>query len=243
MGVFYICKPTPKNSTCLFSKVAFVLLNRPIGCNFMKWITDHLQGSWDIRSWKNGKWAGLTGQQLAAELQNWTMEHWWRWSGFLHHMDGRVCGCLTWGEHQHQEARRANGGCVMLWAMFYWERLGAALHVGVTLTSTTYLSILSHQDFPWWLWPCPKAKLVQEFEVLTWPPTIQDLNPTQRLWEVLWTIVLHGDPTSEATGLEGCSASWCQVPQIPQPTFRGLVESMPRWIRVIWAAKRGKTQY
>lgn len=36
--------------------------------------------------------------------------------------------------------RQANEGCVMLWVMFCWETLGPAIHVGVTLTHTTYLS-------------------------------------------------------------------------------------------------------
>ncbi|KAK3539724.1 hypothetical protein QTP70_012747 [Hemibagrus guttatus] len=102
--------------------------------------------------------------------------------------------------------RRAGGGSVMLWAMFCWETLGPAIHVDVTLTRTTYLSIVTdhvhlfmeavfpdgcglfQQDNA----PCHKAKMLQEwfdehnnqFEVLTWAPNSPDLNPIQHLWDV-----------------------------------------------------------
>ncbi|KAK3544698.1 hypothetical protein QTP86_026097, partial [Hemibagrus guttatus] len=39
--------------------------------------------------------------------------------------------------------RQAGGGSVMLWAMFCWETLGPAIYVDVTLTRTTYLSIVA----------------------------------------------------------------------------------------------------
>ncbi|KAK3543439.1 hypothetical protein QTP70_020917, partial [Hemibagrus guttatus] len=70
--------------------------------------------------------------------------------------------------------------------------------------------------------PCHKAKMLQEwfdehnneFEVLTWPPNSPDLNPIEHLWDVL-----------------------NKQRQIPQHTFRDLVESMPRWVRAVLAAK------
>ena len=36
----------------------------------------------------------------------------------------------------------------MLWAMFYWETLGPAIHVDVTLTRPTYLSIVADYFTP-----------------------------------------------------------------------------------------------
>ena len=36
----------------------------------------------------------------------------------------------------------------MLWAMFYWETSGPAIHVDVTLTRTTCLSIVADHEQP-----------------------------------------------------------------------------------------------
>ena len=71
---------------------------------------------------------------------------------FLHHLDGQVHlrhlavghmapGC-TMGR------RQACGGSVILWALFCWETLGPAIHVDVTLTRTTYLSIVTDHVHP-----------------------------------------------------------------------------------------------
>ncbi|KAK3522147.1 hypothetical protein QTP70_026962 [Hemibagrus guttatus] len=142
-------------------------------------------------------------QQWAREHQNWTMEQWKKvsWSDescfLLHHM---APGC-TMGR------RRAGRGSVMLWAMFCWETLGPAIHVDVTVTCSTYLSIAADHLHPFMETlfpdgcdllqqdnaPCHKAEMVQEwfdehnnqFEVLTWPPNSPDLNPIQYLWDVL----------------------------------------------------------
>jgi len=91
-------------------------------------------------------------QQWTREHQNWTTEQWKKlaWSDesrfLLHHVDGRVCVRRLPGEHMAPGCtmgrRQAGGGSVMLWAMFCWETLGPAIHVDVTLTRTTYLSIV-----------------------------------------------------------------------------------------------------
>ncbi|KAK3523811.1 hypothetical protein QTP70_010172 [Hemibagrus guttatus] len=156
-------------------------------------------------------------QQWAREHQNWTTEQWKKvvWSDesrfLLHHVDGRVRVCLLPGEHMAPGCtmgrRRAGGGSVLLWSMFCWETLGPAVHVDVTVTRSTYLSIaadhvhsfmetlfpdgcgLFQQDNA----PCHKAEMVQEwfddhnnqFEELTPPPNSPDLNPIQHLWDVL----------------------------------------------------------
>ena len=68
----------------------------------------------------------------------------------LHHVDGRVCVRHLPGEHMAPGCtmgrRQASGGSVMLWAMFCWETLGPAIHVDVTLTRTTYLSIVADHE-------------------------------------------------------------------------------------------------
>ena len=60
------------------------------------------------------------------------------------------CVCVAYlGNKWHQDALWEEGKlaeAVMFSAMFCWETLGAAIHVDVTLTCTTYLS-----GIPWWL--------------------------------------------------------------------------------------------
>ncbi|KAK3524459.1 hypothetical protein QTP70_029308, partial [Hemibagrus guttatus] len=115
--------------------------------------------------------------------------------------------------------RQAGGGSVMLWAMFCWETLGPAIHVDVTLTSTTYLSIVADHVHPFMetmlsdgcglfqqdIAPCHKAKMVQEW--------FDEHN--NEFEDLLLT-------------------SCCKI---PQHTFRDLVESMPQWVRAVLATK------
>ena len=58
---------------------------------------------------------------------------------------------LTWGTQEPQctrGRRQAGRGSAMLWAMFYWETLGPAIHVEVNLTLTTSLTIFPDHVHP-----------------------------------------------------------------------------------------------
>lgn len=142
--------------------------------------------------------------------------------------------------------------------------LGPAIHVDVTLTRTTFLSIVADHVHPFMETvfpdgtglfqqdnaPCHKAKMVQEwfeehnneFKVLTWPPNSPDLNPIEHLWDVLDKQVrsMEAPPRNLQDLKDLLLTSWCQI---PQHTFRGLVESMPRRLRAVLVAKGGPTQY
>ena len=67
----------------------------------------------------------------------------------LHHVDGWM---RLPGEHMAPGCtmgrRKPGRGSVMLWTMFCWENLGPAIHVDVTLTCTTYLSIVADHAHP-----------------------------------------------------------------------------------------------
>ncbi|KAK3520422.1 hypothetical protein QTP70_024176, partial [Hemibagrus guttatus] len=108
--------------------------------------------------------------------------------------------------------RQASRGSVMLCAMFCWETLGPAIHVIVTLTHTTSLSIVADHVHPVMETvfpdacglfqqdnaPCHKTKMVQEWF-------------DEHLKDLLLT-------------------SWYQIPQY---TFRDLVERQKcekKWI-------------
>ena len=56
------------------------------------------------------------------------------------------------------------------------------------------------------------------------------------------TSLIHDGSSSQLTGLEGSAAN-VLVPQIPQETFRGLVESIPRRVGTVLAAHGGSTAY
>ena len=60
-----------------------------------------------------------------------------------------------------------------------------------------------------------------KFEVLTWPPNSQDLNPVEHLWDVL----ANKSPARNLQDLNDLLLTSCR--QIPQHIFRSLVESMP----------------
>ncbi|KAK3543947.1 hypothetical protein QTP70_031854 [Hemibagrus guttatus] len=81
-----------------------------------------------------------------------------------------------------------------------------------------------------------------EFEVLTWPSNSPDLNPIEHLWDVLDKQIrsMEAPPRNLEDLKDLMLTSWRQI---PQHTFRDLVESMPRWVRAILAAKGRPTQY
>ncbi|KAK3509804.1 hypothetical protein QTP70_011627 [Hemibagrus guttatus] len=93
--------------------------------------------------------------------------------------------------------------------------------------------------------PCHKAEMVQEwfddhnnqFDVLTPPPNSPDLNPIQHLWDVLDKQVrsMEAPPHNLQDLKDLLLTSWCQI---PQHTFRDLVESMTQWFHISGAALR-----
>lgn len=103
--------------------------------------------------------------------------------------------------------------------MLCWETLGPAIHVDVTLTHTTFLSIVADHVHPFMETvlpdgsglfqqdnaPCHKAGMVQEwfeehnseFEMLT--PNYPDINPVGYAGQ---TSLIHGGPTSQLRQLK-----------------------------------------
>ncbi|KAK3538082.1 hypothetical protein QTP70_028642 [Hemibagrus guttatus] len=200
---------------------------------------------------KHQQWA-REGQNWTTE--QWKKVAWSDELRFLlHHVDGRVHVRLLPGEHMAPGCtmgrRQDGGGSVLLWSMFCWETLGPAVHVDVILTRSTYLSIAADHVHPFMetLFPdgcglfqqdnalCHKAEMVQEwfddhnnqFEVLTPPPNSPDLNSIQLLWDVLDKQVrsMESPPHNLQDLKVLLLTSWCQI---PQHTFRDLVESMLR---------------
>ncbi|KAK3516869.1 hypothetical protein QTP70_027070, partial [Hemibagrus guttatus] len=164
-------------------------------------------------------------QQCAREHQNWTTEQWKKvaWSDesrfLLHHVDGRV-------RAEPAEAVSCFGQCS---AGKPWVLPSRRFPFMKTLFPDG--CGLFQQDNA----PCHKAEMVQEwfddhnnqFEVLTPPPNSPDLNPIQYLWDVLDKQVRSMEaPSRILQDLKDLLlTSWCQI---PQHTFRDLVECIPR---------------
>ncbi|XP_051541380.1 voltage-gated hydrogen channel 1-like isoform X1 [Myxocyprinus asiaticus] len=82
----------------------------------------------------------------------------------------------------------------------------------------------------------------EEFKVLPWPPNSPDLNPIEHMWDVLDQQVqsMEAPPHKLQDLKDLLLMSWCQI---PQDTFRGLVESMPRRVGTVLAAHGGPIAY
>uniref|UniRef100_A0A8P4G4M8 Transposable element Tcb1 transposase n=1 Tax=Dicentrarchus labrax TaxID=13489 RepID=A0A8P4G4M8_DICLA len=220
----------------------------PVHCRErLQWALEHQ--NWTTEQWKKVAWSDES-------------------CFLLHHVDGQVRVRRLRGEHIAPgcsvDRQQVEGGVVMLWAMFCWETLGPAIHVDVTLTPTSYLDIVADHVHPFMETvfsdgsglfqqdnaPCHKAEMVQEwfeehnndFRVLTWPPNSPDLNPVEHLWDALDKQVrsMESPPHNLQDLKDLLQTSWCQI---PQHTFRGLVESMPQRVRAVLAANGEPTQY
>ena len=98
--------------------------------------------------------------------------------------------------------------------------------------------------------PCHTAHIVREcfeehyevFTVLPWLPNAPDLNLIEHLWDVLGRQVRStvAPPRNLQDLKDLLLMFWCQI---PQDTFRSLVESMPRWVGAVSAAHGGPTAY
>ena len=153
-----------------------------------------------------------------------------------HHVDGLVCvrrlpgepltpGCTTCTTR-----RQAGRGTVMLWAMLCCKSLAPAIHVDVTLTRTTYLSIVADHVHPFMETVFPdgcglirqdnapghKAEMVQEWfeehnnglQVFTWPPNSSRIQSKRAsVGCARQTSPIHEGPTSQLIGLKGSAAN------------------------------------
>uniref|UniRef100_A0A3B1JRE4 Transposase Tc1-like domain-containing protein n=1 Tax=Astyanax mexicanus TaxID=7994 RepID=A0A3B1JRE4_ASTMX len=82
----------------------------------------------------------------------------------------------------------------------------------------------------------------EEFSLLPWPTDSPDLNPMKTMWDVLEQQVQSAAaPPGNLQELKDLlMKSWCQI---PQNTFRGLVESMPQRVEAVLAANGGPTAF
>ncbi len=113
------------------------------------------------------------------------------------------------------------------------------------LNATAYLSIVTDHVhsfmttmYPSSDAPCHKAQIISdcflehdnEFSLLKWPPQSPDLNPIERLWDVVeWEIhIMNVQPTNLQQLCDAIMSIWTKI---SEECFQHLVESMPQRIK------------
>ncbi|CAL1599941.1 unnamed protein product [Knipowitschia caucasica] len=208
----------------------------------------------------------------ALEHEEWAVEQWKRvaWSREarfrFHEVGGQVAvrRLPEDGDGDGDASYQSSGYTVTLWGMFCWETLGPVIHVDDFLTPNTYTSILADHVHPFMNSVFPEGSgffqqdssssssdSVQEwfeehddeFKELPWPPDSAELNPMEQLWDVLDQQIrsMHASPLTSLEELKNLlQASWTQI---PQDTFRGLVESMPHRVKAVLQSRGGPLNY
>ncbi|KAI1005657.1 hypothetical protein K3495_g2559 [Podosphaera aphanis] len=160
------------------------------------------------------------------------------------------------------------GGGIMIGGYMAWSGPGVMVQVVGKMKAQQYISILQEnltlcmeaasllQDMP------PADQLIfpqdndpkhtarattsflrsRDIKCLDWPAQSPDLNPIEHIWEEMKRrIGTYHDPP------KGVGELWQRVQRewalIPASTCRNLIESMPRRIEAVLAAKGGNTKY
>uniref|UniRef100_A0A3Q2W3X4 Tc1-like transposase DDE domain-containing protein n=1 Tax=Haplochromis burtoni TaxID=8153 RepID=A0A3Q2W3X4_HAPBU len=204
--------------------------------------------------------------------RHWTLEQWKRvlWSGescfSVWQCDGQVWVWRLPGEQYLSDcivpSVKYGGGGVMVWGCFSGVGLGPLLPVNETLNSSAYQDILDNFMLPT-LWeqfgdspfllqhdctPVHKSRSIKtwmnEFGVdeLDWPAQSPDLNPIEYLWDELERR-LRARPSRPTSVSDLTNALLEEWSEIPINTLLNLVESLPRRIEAVIAAKGGPTSY
>ena len=153
---------------------------------------------------------------------------------------------------------------VMIWGCFSFYGPGRlyAVSKGTTVNSVRYLQILETRMVPSasqlyqggdFIFqddgaPCHRSKVVKawfEAHGITpmhyWPGQSPDLNPIENLWNIMKRMVNQSKPTGRVSLVEGIIRAWHHTVTID--TLQTLVESMPRRIAAVIAAKGCATKY
>jgi Transposase and inactivated derivatives len=96
--------------------------------------------------------------------------------------------------------------------------------------------------------PCHKARSVTEFlaqrniTVLPWPGNSPDMNPIENMWELTKRAIAKEVITTKRQLVETITREWHHNIELQQ-NARVCIESMPRRIEAVIAAKGGITKY
>lgn len=202
---------------------------------------------WTLEQWKSVLWSDESRYQL------------WR-------SDGRVWVWRMPGERFIQDCVvptvKFGGGGIMVWSCFSWYGLGPLVLVRGNMNAEAYQTVLDNAALPT-LWahfgtgpylfqhdnaPCHTAGIIntwfEDMDVgkLDWPAQSPDLNPIEHLWDELERRLRArtSRPNNTTELFAALKEEWSKI---PIETCRSLVDSLPRRIEAVIAAKGGPTPY
>jgi transposase len=183
----------------------------------------------------------------------------------LYHSDGRVRVRRRQGERLIDACVQLTDGnrrpSVMVWGAIHHGGRSELVVVDGPLNRHGYIQILRDQMLPWATGvfgrnfvyvqdnaPPHTARDTaafldqQDVEVMDWPARSPDMNPIEHVWDQMsvWIRDMDDPPSTVAELQNAVRQAWAAV----RPgRVRTLVESMPRRVRALMAARGGHTRY